>query len=436
MIVQPFPGVDMHGAIICTLLFLLLTTRVHSATIIVPDQHPSIQSAIDNAAEGDTVRVRNGRYHEHITLKDSIVLIGESILKTVIIGKKKSPVITAGNKSLIKNLTVTRGRSGILCENTELTIEHVYVTGNYETGIHCLVALPDIFNCVIYRNRGSGILCESTRSIKTSIMHNIIAENGYCGIMLNGTSEVLIQNNVLLGNRQFGIWGMEAARRTRIVYNLFSDNRTGVNVYLRKDPSNITENPGYPLVSGRYDFFSTSGIALKGRGKDGSTIGLIDSEILSQKLTDPDEDGVTGDNDKCPGIPEDSDGFEDSDGCPEFDNDNDGIFDTQDACPDSAEDFDGFRDEDGCPDTDNDADGIPDSIDVCKDNAEMINGYKDTDGCPDEVPPYFVPDAPDSTAPAADTAVTAEPPEVQPEIPSPSPKPEQPVKKAPADSVR
>lgn len=429
------PGVGMHGIIVGTLFFLLLTVRVHSATIIVPDHHKSIQTAIDNAGEGDTVLVRMGQWHERLTLKDSVALIGESMLKTVIIGNKKSPVITAGNKSLIKNLTVTRGKSGILCENVELTIDRVYITDNRETGIHCLIALPDIYNCVIFRNRGSGILCESARSIKSSIMHNIIAENGYCGIMLNGASEVLIQNNVLLGNKQFAIWGMEEARRTRIIYNLFSNNRNGVNVFLRKDPSNITENPGYPIVAGKYDFFSAPSVVLKGKGKDGATIGLIESEVLSQKLTDPDEDGITGSDDKCPGIPEDPDGFEDNDGCPEFDNDKDGIFDTQDACPDSAEDYDGFRDEDGCFDADNDNDGIPDSSDICKGNAETINGYKDTDGCPDEVPPYFVPD---STVSPADTTATTDTAGVQPAkspLP-PSTKPKEPSKTVPADSAR
>ncbi len=48
--------------------------------------------------------------------------------------------------------------------------------------------------------------------------------------------------------------------------------------------------------------------------------------------------------------PEDRDGWEDIDGCPEPDNDGDGIMDPVDKCPNQAEDFDGDMDDDGCPD--------------------------------------------------------------------------------------
>ena len=437
----------MYRAITCLILLFLVAFHGFTTTRTVPDNFPTIQAAVAGAEEGDTVLVRIGLWKGPITLRDGIVLLGESMTETVIRGNKRGPVITAGNKTIIKNLTVTRGRKGILCENVDAVIDQVIVTGNRETGILCLASLPDIYNSVIYRNRGSGIFCQSTRSIKTTIMHNIIAENGYCGILLQGLSEVLIENNVILGNKQYGVWGVEEAKRSRIIYNLFYNNRHPVNVYLRKDPSNITDDPGYPQERGRYDFFSTSSIVLKGRGKDGATIGLIGGEVLSQRLTDPDEDGVTVDNDKCPGIPEDLDGFEDDDGCPDFDNDKDGIYDTQDGCPNEAEDYDGFRDEDGCNDSDNDKDGVPDSIDICKDNAETINNYKDSDGCPDEIPPGGAIDndkettAPVSPSDSSTSEVTTPPAGDSPVVDQPAAKPAPPNKNkktaaVPADTAR
>ncbi len=98
---------------------------------------------------------------------------------------------------------------------------------------------------------------------------------------------------------------------------------------------------------------------------------------------DCDGDGITGKQDECWKVPEDFDGFEDEDGCPDYDNDQDGILDVDDACPDQAEDFDGFQDEDGCPDVDRDGDGILDDVDVCPDDPEDFDGYMDKDGCPD-----------------------------------------------------
>jgi OOP family OmpA-OmpF porin len=101
---------------------------------------------------------------------------------------------------------------------------------------------------------------------------------------------------------------------------------------------------------------------------------------------DPDKDGIRGAADKCPTQPEDKDGFQDEDGCPDPDNDGDGILDKDDKCPNEAEDKDGFQDDDGCPDPDNDGDGILDKDDKCPNDPETVNNYQDQDGCPDEIP--------------------------------------------------
>ena len=105
---------------------------------------------------------------------------------------------------------------------------------------------------------------------------------------------------------------------------------------------------------------------------------------------DSDHDGVPDDVDRCPNEPEDRDGWQDEDGCPDPDNDNDGIPDTKDKCPNDPEDRDGFEDENGCPDPDNDRDGIPDTFDHCPNEPETINGVEDEDGCPDSGPPGLV----------------------------------------------
>jgi outer membrane protein OmpA-like peptidoglycan-associated protein len=65
---------------------------------------------------------------------------------------------------------------------------------------------------------------------------------------------------------------------------------------------------------------------------------------------DADHDGIDDADDKCPTDPEDKDGFEDADGCPDLDNDGDQVVDANDKCPNDPETFNGFEDEDGCPD--------------------------------------------------------------------------------------
>ncbi len=104
---------------------------------------------------------------------------------------------------------------------------------------------------------------------------------------------------------------------------------------------------------------------------------------------DNDHDGIADGSDLCPNVAEDRDGIADTDGCPETDADGDGVADTRDRCPLVAEDRDGWQDADGCPDPDDDGDGIADAVDHCPRGAETANGYEDADGCPDATPPLF-----------------------------------------------
>lgn len=65
------------------------------------------------------------------------------------------------------------------------------------------------------------------------------------------------------------------------------------------------------------------------------------------------------------------------------DSDGDGVKDADDLCPKAPEDLDGYEDADGCPDLDNDRDRIPDASDLCPNEPETYNGIEDDDGCPD-----------------------------------------------------
>lgn len=111
---------------------------------------------------------------------------------------------------------------------------------------------------------------------------------------------------------------------------------------------------------------------------------------------DKDGDGILDNDDLCPEVPENWNGYKeavgdplpDGYGCPDDpDTDGDGIVDSKDACELLAEDKDGYLDDDGCPDVDNDLDGIVDERDgengSCKNNPEDPDGFEDADGCPE-----------------------------------------------------
>jgi outer membrane protein OmpA-like peptidoglycan-associated protein len=89
---------------------------------------------------------------------------------------------------------------------------------------------------------------------------------------------------------------------------------------------------------------------------------------------DTDGDGIPDDIDRCPLDPEDRDGFQDEDGCPDPDDDGDGIVDKVDACPNTP----GPIENRGCPVLDQDGDGVPDAADKCPTEP----GPRESDGCP------------------------------------------------------
>jgi outer membrane protein OmpA-like peptidoglycan-associated protein len=144
------------------------------------------------------------------------------------------------------------------------------------------------------------------------------------------------------------------------------------------------------VVAGRYTLDDLD-LALTVGGGSGFARGLGNTKFrlfagvawAPEVILDADQDGLLDKVDSCVNDPEDKDGHEDADGCPEADNDADGLLDAADACPNDKEDADGFKDEDGCPELDNDEDGIEDRTDVCPLEAEDKDGFKDEDGCPE-----------------------------------------------------
>ena len=160
----------------------------------------------------------------------------------------------------------------------------------------------------------------------------------------------------------------------------------------------------YEIPSANLQVFGGAGLGLEA-GFGSPDFRIFAGLRYSPRVYDRDGDGYLDAEDDCPDDPEDFDGFEDLDGCPEADNDQDGVGDTEDSCPgvdedlsngfiDVAEDLDGFEDGDGCPELDNDGDMIPDATDVCPGTdadkeddfavvAEDVDNFEDDDGCPE-----------------------------------------------------
>lgn len=222
---------------VCFLL-LVLQALAFPATIHVPDDYATIQGAIEDAANGDTIIVRPGTYHELVDfLGKAIVVRSEMGPKTTIIhAGSPGSVVTfkngEGRGSVIEGFTITEGSGtefagdkvleyyggGIICYQSSPTITGNVVTDNdtrwnrngYGGGIACLQSSPAIIDNLITENyahvatdgKGGGIYCRNHSS--PEIIGNLIKENDAGeagGIMCDKHSSPAIVNNVIVKNR-------------------------------------------------------------------------------------------------------------------------------------------------------------------------------------------------------------------------------------------
>ena len=178
----------------------------------------------------------------------------------------------------------------------------------------------------------------------------------------------------------FGAGGVvRATERLDVVAEIFGrGDLTGLDL----DTSPIEASGALRLRTGKSLSVLAGGGAGITEGVGSPQLRVFAGVGYAPDFRDTDHDGLANQNDGCPLLAEDRDGFEDKDGCPDEDNDKDRRLDSEDKCINEAEDLDGFEDDDGCPELDNDKDGIKDFDDRCPTESEDGAKPFDKDGCP------------------------------------------------------
>jgi parallel beta-helix repeat protein len=124
-----------------------ITDTTGTLTVTLPDNitvddsggahFTTIQEAIDNANDGNTVYVYSGTYFEHLTINKSITLMGEDKDKTIIDGGGSGTVIyVSGDDVSISGFTIQKGEYIIYCDESDSTTIKYNIIRDYDYGLY------------------------------------------------------------------------------------------------------------------------------------------------------------------------------------------------------------------------------------------------------------------------------------------------------------
>ena len=189
---------------------LLLLSLSYSATLLVPDEYSTIQSAIDAASDGDIVLVSADIYYENINFDGKNIKLqshfcydevpdSSHLINTIIDGSSVGSVITfnsgEGNEATLCGFTITNGMSmygaGIYMDRASPIIEHNLIINNSYTESDS--------------GRGAGIYKKKGgNDIPSIIRNNRIASNnvdsGFGGGIYLFLTNTILENNSIYNN--------------------------------------------------------------------------------------------------------------------------------------------------------------------------------------------------------------------------------------------
>ncbi len=202
---------------------------LQAATLHVPQDHETIQAAIDAAVSGDTIAVASGIYRERIRLQAGIRLLseGDDTLGVDCLKRAEATIIDGGNDGSQPGVVMAEGSTldGFTITNVGAYDDSLWQKhfksqgdelGDEEGSMHAEGTNPAISirsvnccvsNCIVHHNGdvGIGLLGNTPNSSATLINSNLVYRNMGGGIGVAEAAEPIIRGNICKENLRAGI---------------------------------------------------------------------------------------------------------------------------------------------------------------------------------------------------------------------------------------
>ena len=221
-------------SVVLVFAMLLCMINVQAATIYVPDDYKSIQQAIDNTNDGDTIIVRDGIYKENVKIDKSVTLKSENGSANCIV---QAAEITADNVTVsgftIRGFTIRGAGIYIKANNSVIT------NNNVETKNHGIY-LDHSNNNIITNNN----IENSDHGIYVCKNAGICLRYDYGIYLLHSSNNLITNNNI--ENNNYGIY-LYGSNNNTITNNKFTNDGLYLDYSYNNKVTNNTVN-GKPLI--------------------------------------------------------------------------------------------------------------------------------------------------------------------------------------------
>jgi parallel beta-helix repeat protein len=219
----------------------------------------TLQEAVNEAQESDTIRISEGLYRGAISRRGSLLIQGKKKItiegegkreKIILMGNGKDPVIQLiGSTNItIKGLTLTHGQGGLLLQDSsEVLVENNVIKTNRSQGILLKGRVSGVIrDNQIERNLfddagsgGQGVMLDGVEG-RLTLERNTIEKQESQGLFIQRARDVMVKNNIIQQNQQYGLV-VQDSQDVAVQDNIISANEA-VGILVLRSQAIIKDN--------------------------------------------------------------------------------------------------------------------------------------------------------------------------------------------------